>query len=339
MLKLKIVSPEKIFARIGPKMINNWVSYITDEKPIQGFILKVSPKAKETDYIKRSILNFSGLKDKELRECIHNGNGEPYIPGSSIKGAIKTAVLAHYTQNKHWENDITDFKGRVDAKKVETKVFSSAVNPGDAPISDYFKYIKVGDANFEKNCEIASMAINLNIRFSKDNLVDNSKSQLTEAIATESVSEFNLIIDKAKSDFATAYKSTVRISEIPDEISSVSNLFKMINAHTISLIEGEISYWTNVKKEGAESYVENLTDILSTATETDSKSCVLRIGYGSGWRFMTGAWPEQLKNFESVVVPASRRNNEYYSQYDFPKSRRIMDDSDIFGFVKLTLMK
>ena len=59
--------------------------------------------------------------------------------------------------------------------------------------------------------------------------------------------------------------------------------------------------------------------------------------HGSGWRFITGAWCEGLDNFDEVIA-VSRPNNGRYQEYDFPKSRRIDEDSDILGFVKLSLI-
>jgi CRISPR-associated protein Csm5 len=44
-----------------------------------------------------------------------------------------------------------------------------------------------------------------------------------------------------------------------------------------------------------------------------------------------------LANFEDVVIPASRPKNFNYTQFDFPKSRRIDEDSDVLGFVKLSI--
>jgi CRISPR type III-A-associated RAMP protein Csm5 len=51
-----------------------------------------------------------------LKECIHSGLGVPYIPGSSIKGAIRTAIvatLAQITKCKYWLGN------RLNAKAVE----------------------------------------------------------------------------------------------------------------------------------------------------------------------------------------------------------------------------
>ena len=90
---------------------------------------------------------------------------------------------------------------------------------------------------------------------------------------------------------------------------------------------------------GADDYITNLKDLLKQSKNcgTEGKACVLRLGYGIGWRFITGAWAESLGNFDSVIVPKARPNNEHYSDYDFPKSRRLDEGNDVFGFVKLTI--
>ena len=90
---------------------------------------------------------------------------------------------------------------------------------------------------------------------------------------------------------------------------------------------------------GAEDYLERMNEILQQFNSCiQGKECILRIGHASGWRFITGAWAEQLDNFKDIIVPASRPGNHKYQQYDFPKSRRLDEDSDIFGFVKLSIL-
>ena len=114
----------------------------------------------------------------------------------------------------------------------------------------------------------------------------------------------------------------------------------MINKHTKYLVNDEISYWEGKLEEydGAEDFIESLRKVLDSAEKCkDGKECVLRIGHGSGWRFITGAWSESLDNFSDIVA-ASRPNNNVYQGYDFPKSRRMDPDGDILGFVKLSIM-
>ena len=340
-----IISPEKILKLVGEDNIGNWVTYIQNDNSVKDFLNQFAPNARPKDYIKRAVLSFGS--GSTLKECLHDGSGKPYIPGSSIKGAIRTAVLASLVDvTRGLEKEIdktnpkkTDRNGnpikKASATSVENSLF--ALSRDKAPNSEFFRFIKIGDAYFEKDCEIALKEINLNIRISHEELTDKSKAQLVEFIAQEETSEFELKIDKRLSDWSAHKESTVRVRAVPDEIANINMLFYLINCHTKSLLDFEIDYWNNVEQMGADNYISGLEEIRDEIDLDNKESCVLRIGHGSGWRFITGAWTEKLGNFTELVVPCSRPNNDKkYSEYDFPKSRRIDEDSDVFGFVKLT---
>ena len=169
----------------------------------------------------------------------------------------------------------------------------------------------------------------------KDDLLDKSKSQPIEAINWENETTFELRFNRLQYDLAKG-----KVKEVPLQIQSIEGLFQLINNHTKSLLEQDKLFWSNIDIAGAESYLEQIDEILDEITNCDNKSCILRIGHGSGWTFMTGGWAQRLRNFDNKVVPASRPNNaRSYSQYPFPKTRRIVDDADstgLLGFVKLT---
>jgi len=348
---LVIISEDKIGKLLGNKssqFIDLWLQTIIKKEDIKQFISKFAPNAVVEDYAKRKIIMFSKVNPNDtLKECIHNGMGLPYIPGSSIKGAIRTAILASLAYQVEELDDkiIVKIKDRddnfvpkkdkygnilVNANQVEQKLF------GKDPNSDVFRFIQVGDAYFEKETEIATRIVNLNIRQSNDNLQDNSKPQIVEAIGTEAESEFQLKVSKEYYDFVKKEYSPT--GNLP--VSSIGDLFRLINEHTRKLVEEEINYWNDVgkKKTGGTDYIEEMQKILKEINScVAGKSCVLRIGHASGWRFITGAWTETLQNFKEIIVPASRPNNRNYEDYDFPKTRRLDEDSYILGFVKLTI--
>ena len=285
-----------------------------------------------------------------MKETIHNGQGLPYIPGSSIKGAIRTAILTSLVDIIQDREDKIIQKRRINkegqrpievpkldknknkllyADKIEKELF------GRDPNNDIFRFIRVGDAYFDKDSTIATRMINLNIT-RKNELVDKSKPQLIEAIGSSETSTFSLNV---AADYYKWVKSKFpTLGNLPAELQSISGLFSLINIHTQKLIEDEIEYWKNVEKTGAEYYIETLEDLLEEVKECrNESSCVLRIGHGSGWRFITGAWTEQLSNFKTDVINAARPQNYRYSEYDFPKTRRVDEDSYVLGFVKLTM--
>lgn len=335
-----VIDPNKMLGLIGQEHVSNWVSAIERGDDTKELVKTYCSNATPDQYALRSITNFADINHGDtLKEAIHDGQGIPYIPGSSIKGAIRTAVLAsastrltHIEQLVVTNNERTG-KTNIGAQRVEKTLF------GNDPYSDIFRFLKVGDAYFPKGCEVSSRVINLNIRTS-DNLLDSSKPQLVESIGMDVVSQFQMNLDTRTYDFARTRSRD--IGRMPSEMSSIETLFSTINNHTTHLLNEEISFWNDQQdtKNGADDYLDNIKDIQKQALACkEGKECILRIGHASGWRFITGAWTEHLDIFYDKIVPRSRPGNDKYIQYPFPKSRRIDEDGGfVFGFVKLSLL-
>ena len=180
--------------------------------------------------------------------------------------------------------------------------------------------------------------VNINER-ERHSFWDTSKPQLIEAISPEDDSEFQLKLNISEYNFSRG-----KVNQLPSCMSSEAELFRTINTHTQKLLCEELEYWEE-REDKDESdkvtiYLEKVNDILSIAKACkDGKECILRIGHGSGWCFITGAWAKSLKNFDSLVVPVSRPKNSNYEQYDFPKTRRVDDECELLGFVKLSIVE
>lgn len=336
---LGIIDPRKVMQLIGEENIDKWVAAIEKKESTDKIVKIYAPKAKVEDYSKRIILDLATAKDTDtLKEHIHAGDGSPYIPGSSIKGAIRTAVLASLASGvENLENKIRDRGGRISAKTIESELL------GENPNKDVFRFLQVGDAYFRDKYEISVRMVNINERTSAS-FWDTSKAQLIEAIDREDKATFQIKLNNAH--YALAEN---KVHRLPDCMKSLSSLFETINKHTQSLIEEEIEYWQERvdkdKGSSVEKYIAAMKDVLEEANACEvGKSCVLRIGHGSGWRFITGAWTERIVNFNSGVVPAARPNNGRYAAYDFPKTRRVSDMQEelleyLLGFVRLELIK
>lgn len=333
--RIGVIDDKKILALVGSKNVENWLLSIERNENTTDFVKRYAPNARVSDYSKRTIFcDVNGVKTGDtLKECIHNGLGISYIPGSSIKGAIRTAITASLA------GSINDLEGKImsknrpSAKKVEQDLFGVNVN------EDLFRFLQVGDAYFEKDVELATRMINLNIR-EKKGILDRSTSQLVEAIDKDMTSIFQLKVCSEYHQWIRS-KSSDRFSlkALPTEMNSISTLFSTVNQHTLSLLKNQIEFWSDYNDyDEVQDYIGALEEIQNQATACISrKSCILRIGHASGWRFITGAWTEGLSNFESEVVKASRKNNQNYEGYPFPKTVRVDDYHGVFGFVKLSI--
>ncbi len=192
--------------------------------------------------------------------------------------------------------------------------------------------------------------MNLNIK-NKDSLFDKTKSQIVEAIDQDKITEVRLNINREYYEFIKKkWRQSMNFSnknslkqpgKFHECFQSFENLFNTINAHTLKLVNEEITIWENVStnKTGAENYLDIMQAFSNKIRKCKpDKECILRLGHASGWRFITGAWPENLKNFKPVVIPKVRSNNYHYQGYNFPKTRRVEEEyQDLLGFIKLTL--
>lgn len=329
-----IIDPKRVLALIGEKNLDAWVTAIDGGRSTDQIVNQYAPSVKLEQYSRRTILLWANtVKTTDtLKEYIHDGLGRPYIPGSSIKGAIRTAVLSSISKEKNdLEQYAKDKRGRITAKVIEEKLFGRDAN------SDVFRFLHIGDAFFGKNYEAAIRMVNINER-GKAGFWDMTKSQLLEVLSPDDEATFEL---RLKTEFYE--KAKVATALLPECMRTLYNLFQTINQHTQTLIEQEISYWMERqdKDDGGkvDEYLKKMRVLLKEVEHCQGgKECVLRIGAGSGWRFITGAWTENWATFETTIIPAARRNNQCYTQFHFPKTRRVDEECDVLGFVKLSML-
>ena len=76
-------------------------------------------------------------QDVYKRQQLRNGTGKPYIPGSSIKGAIRTALLNIFLGKlqRNWrEDELKNKRGNFSDKAVQSIIF------GKDPNHDFMRF-------------------------------------------------------------------------------------------------------------------------------------------------------------------------------------------------------
>lgn len=304
--------------------ISRWVAILQGKDDINDFLKKNLHDVREDKYSQRYIYlpENQGVLARELREQIHTGMGLPYIPGSSIKGAIRTVVLSEILLNNKRYEDKPE-------KLLESKDNNNKNN--------LMQYLQVSDAIFSEGSTDALNMVNLNIR-NNNSFYDESKEQLVEAITKE---------DDGKSFMYIKISDTELFP-----VASIKTLFSVINKHTKRILQNDIDFWYDYKFDDnsgiVDEYINAVGDIRKEINGVKDNSCILRLGYANGWKFITGDWAEDNTTYEewNEVVTKSRPGNNRYLEYPFPKSRRInvlLDNSghiekvQLLGFVKLTI--
>ena len=328
-----VIDPRKVLTLVGEENIDAWTVGIENGRSTEDIVKQYAPIATITDYSLHTIDSYLSRTPQQIKEFIRDGLDRPYIPGSSIKGAIRTAVLSSIAAKMNETEILRDIRknGNITAKTFEAKVF------GKDPNHDVFRYLLVGDAFATGYRTAVYNMVNINERTERG-FWDTSKQMATEVLLSGTEVDFSLVLKQPELRPAD-------MPAMPKALSSVDALLNVINNHTRTLLADEIDILESKNvdsrsKEKVNSYIGQLKDLLNTANECQgTHSAVMRIGHGSGWRFITGAWTERLSdNFEAIVNKARPGNMKRYADYDFPKSRRLEEEEcEPLGFVKITL--
>ena len=329
-----VINPRKVLALIGEENVDAWTVAIENGRSTEDIVKLYAPKATITDYSLHTIDMKMSRPAQQIKEFIRDGFDRPYIPGSSIKGAIRTAVLASIaaTMNEVELTQTTKNYGKITAKALEAKVF------GKNPNHDVFRYVLVGDAFATGYRTAVCNMVNINERKEKS-YWDTSKQMATEVLLSGTEVNFSLVLKQPE-------RRPKDMPAAPKALCSIDALLDVINNHTETLLTKEINIFESkdvdtLSEEKVNSYIEQLKYLLNIVNACKgTHSAIMRMGHGSGWRFMTGAWLERLSDndFEKVVNEARLKNIEKYSEYDFPKSRRLEEGlCEPLGFVKITL--
>lgn len=329
-----VINPRKVLALIGEENVDAWTVAIENGRSTEDIVKLYAPKASITDYSLHAIDSYMSSPAQQIKEFIRDGFDRPYIPGSSIKGAIRTAVLSSIAQAMN-ETDFFENvknKGYITPNTLEAKVL------GRNPNNDVFRYVRVSDA-FVTGCRTAVCnMVNINERKEKS-FWDTSKQMATEVLLPGAKVNFSLVLKQPE-------RRPKDMPAAPKALCSIDALLDVINNHTETLLTDEINIFKSkdvdtLSEEKVNSYIEQLKYLLNIVNACKgTHSAIMRMGHGSGWRFMTGAWLERLSDndFDAIVNKARPGNMKRYADYNFPKSRRLEEDEcEPLGFVKITL--
>lgn len=257
----------------------NLVNSYFDSMQLPYFNLKIwLDKNGISDYKSLSAYTLLGVENiddkhslKEIRECIKNAYNEPYIPGSSLKGLLRTIILwnkVHDNYNKlaSVRKELSDglnarkVKSALNspAVKMEKSFFNTKIDNVDASI---MRGLIVSDSKPLSLDDIVlceKIDINLKGKEKRPNI-------LRECIRPKTEIEFDLTIDSSvfKYDIDTLNKMTEQYSKAYDDI--VTSVFPQITDRGNGIfIGGGVGYFSKTvtyslfnKKDDAVNFVRS----------------------------------------------------------------------------------
>lgn len=318
--------------------------------------------------------NWTGTEDKitDLRPMIRNGFGQLYIPGTSIKGAIRTAIA--YYLIKHADKYKTPktvsyieqqlrqklasgkLRGAFNQKFADDNLFMNSLfsdftlkyqeyapQTRTGPNTDFMRAIHVSDTKpllretltlRNGNKTIVNVPIVTEVLVSSH--FENNNAKYRASIYAEMVrnvkTEFTLTIDYEMLSWFRHQQGMIIPFKNSQELLTICQEFAQ------EQWDGEHDYWDNIEdhqNQGKNLYFDKIRDFY----EHEKCPYQTRLGWGSGMTGTTINWllkddlRSQLRDTCGIRAPG----------FEAPKSRRTVTNKDgeisyLPGWVKLIIL-
>lgn len=255
----------------------------------------------------------------DVLSCIKDCTGMAYIPGSSIKGALRTAVLWERIKNDPVgkENAISILRSEI--KNSKKKKAHAAGNLekrflGVDPNHDHLRALRVSDSDPLPTSSVGVFNVEMMslVRDYVDKATLRKKMDLfVEAIKPGTETGITIDLDEFLCREHAASKLNLKVDDLdPKELESVTRSY--YNDYVRSEIEFFSNYMRDDQKDGILKFYEK-------RLPEKRGGMVLRVGWGGGWHGMTVArlFPEVLDDLRSAFGLGKRNVPE------FPKTRRL----------------
>ena len=295
-------------------------------------------------------------EEVEIREAIKTVENRPYIPGSSLKGAIRTALLGEIlnASDDIYADSLSQLETLVaqrprgnprreqPARRIENLAF------GNDPNHDLLRALQVSDTSpLESDAlEIgAAWTVTLN---QNDRLVQKIEGgqeykNFVQQIQARQQLTFTLKIDDLL--FREREKTRLRFTELQEK--SLRDIAEVCRSATDELMQSEQDFFNYYNLPEIANRYDELMRLNETLPEG---TFLLQIGWGTGYHANTvtilfsedkeapeNLWMDLRERFR---LGESRFQRGHYDEREFPKTRRILyrgqNPSAPLGWVKIS---
>jgi CRISPR-associated protein Csm5 len=330
------------------------------DAPLEEMIRKTPPLedlvTMAGNYYGYSLSRFykSAVHPQNIRECVKDAFCRPYVPGSSLKGAIRTALLAEFLRKtnsevyKHyipnWKRDPKNPKKKLPSEKRPAFAAQKLMHRiiGKDPKHDVMRALHVADAMFNaadiRLTDVQWLNIIWNKAAQKEQLAwrdmasRNSISdwrkaggQAVEALAPQSLGSVSLQWEGFLLSEPEQWLEPGQQDLLPPTFDLLRD---RLNSHAHHRLDSEIAFH---KKCGYRPAEEQCI-LLKNRIDKDPEGAFLQLAWGSGWRGMTGDWlsNEDLENMRKMYKLGKgfydKETEEWRPVWPFPKTRRLAVD-------------
>jgi CRISPR-associated protein Csm5 len=272
-----------------------------------------------------SIAFTGGRAPNEINAQLRDGFGTPLIPGSSLKGALRTAILRKLAKSRP-EFEITAF-GK-NPKYADQRVCGDLL--GKDPKENLLRTLTVGDFSFSaEDMGVHQVRVNrlVTINNFKDKFPICIETLKKQAHSNGLISFDEFLADRDSEEKYFNFKDRLTLAWLIDACCAITR-------HIIKTELDFLSKKTGKMVAGVRGFYEQLFNQMEGLNENET---IIQMAWGSGWRGMTGQLWEQndlTKERRQTLKLAPK-----HLSFPFPKSRRIasINGTDLpMGWIKLS---
>lgn len=279
---------------------------------------------------------------EEIREQIRSGLGLPLLPGSSIKGALRTAIVAQLLQGD------ADLQARLRetlanllqqrnlrAEHADSTLLKHVL--GEDPKYNLMRTLRVGDAACQEQAltlyKVRTLSLGQDNGFTPKNFLN-----VVEGLKPGTTMTSQLSLDCALQRYAAGPAREFFHFRTQLDAASLLGALRELSRR---LLREELAFLDGKRGEHIDSLRTSLKELQEHSDGLGEGQALFNLGWGIGWKGMTGALLSQdalSRNRgqlrQTLKLAATR------VQFPFPKSRKvaIVDGAALpMGWIQLTV--
>ena len=269
--------------------------------------------------------------DNDIKASIKNElSGRPIVPGSSLKGAIRSILFEYFKDRDEREERI---------------VFG---NPNDG--NDFMRFLKFSDIEFERTKLYNTKIFNLigaegpwtggwkNGRRETGKFRSYGFNTIYESLPPNEIGFGSLMLSEAM--FESIGRQYHNHYERKRGVLSIGGLFARINEHTKNYLKKERDFFSTYQDSDQYSNrILSCIEQLINQIPEDNSYCIFKMSAGSGFHSITGDWLFDDYSINGVDSKGAVSRGLFNGRPS-SKSRKIAIDGNDFslmGFVKMSL--
>lgn len=292
------------------------------------------------EHLKKNGIEVSTISNMDMIQCLdgepeqstaiktffRNGLGKIVLPGSSIKGALRS-ILWHHIYSK--------YKPKITNNGMIDKDFGDIEN-------NLMRFLRIGDVSFE-NKSVQLYKTKIMSRRDEDiiswkhkkegseiNLDEHTFVTFYECLQPNAFSTLRINFSKGIKDLNSS-ESIKNVQYLfPNEDDLLIALFKKINEYAKEHIKREIQFLRHKATPESNIIVKHLQNLINKIPE-NNRSALLRMASGVGFHNITGDWKE--KDHTKTLQYQEKFRKKTRRTLLIPNSSSL--DLDFMGFVWL----